>query len=353
MSKPHKDHPNYLPLPIDKIPANEVVPVEIYIYMPANGKMLLYKEESALLGPVKHARMHEFRDRFFYKKEDQPKLEAFLKAGDGGDIRPAKALAHTPHFLAGANTKEELQKRSADLLSGHFSFTFDPSADGTAVEQMQRHINQVTQDVLEVLEVEAGVLDKLKAWLSSIESDQWNHSSNVACISALLAMAIGYTDKDLLRDIATAGYLHDIGLSTCSLPPGKDVSEYDAAELERYLQHPAAGLELLEILELPISENVKIIVYQHEEKFDGTGFPTRSSGPDLFEPSQLVALASRLDHLIRLDRPQHLSLEEALRKIGHDNTVSNGSVSFSPVLLNQIFDSLGKQPDMLSDVVAA
>ncbi|MBI3554959.1 MAG: HD domain-containing protein [Deltaproteobacteria bacterium] len=341
MSGSGEKHPGFLPLPIDRLPANRVVPIEMYIYMPMNGKMLLYKEEDAILGPARHARMHEFRERFYFRREDLPKLEAFLKsAPDDEDILPSKTLANNPHFLANATTKEELQKRSAELLFNHFGFNADPGSQSSLTDQMQRQINQVTEDVLEVLEVDAGVLDKLKAILGSIEISGWNHSANVAGMSALLALSIGYTDKELLRDIAAGAYLHDIGLSTCNLPLRSRELDYSAADTELYRQHPAAGLELLEILELPVSENVKIIVYQHEEKFDGGGYPANSTGADIFEPAQLVAIASRLDHLIRTDQPGFLTLDEAMRKIGEENTASGRPAEFSPMLLNQIFDAV-------------
>ncbi|MBI3542623.1 MAG: HD domain-containing protein [Deltaproteobacteria bacterium] len=353
MSRTPEKHPGYLPLPIDKLPANKVVPIEMYIYMPMNGKMLLYKEEEAVLGPARHARMHEFRDRFFYKREDQPKLEAFLKANPGDDVRPMKSLMSNPHFLSGAASKEELQSRSAKLLCNHFGFTPDETSDESITEQMQKQINQVTAGVLEVLEVDAGVLDKLKAVVGALETSGWNHSANVAGISALLALAIGYTDKELLRDIATGGYLHDIGLSTCNLPMRARELNYTPVELERYRQHPAAGLELLEILELGVSENVKIIVYQHEEWHDGGGFPQGAQGADLFEPAQLVAIASKIDHLIRTDLPGFVAIDEAMRKIGEENGAGGGACEFNPGLLNQIFDAVFSGGAMVSSPLAS
>lgn len=341
-----KENPDYLPIPVERIPASQVVPIEIYIYMPANDKMLLYKEVNAVLGPVKHARMHEFRDRFFYKREDHPKLEAFLREAPQEEAKPKLTLLQTPHFLSGASTKEELQKRSAELLSSHFGFTYDPQGTGSEVEQLARHIATMTANVLEVLEVDAGVLAKLKAFLSSQEASVWNHSANVAGIAALLALSVGYSDKELLRDVALGGYLHDIGLSTAGLTSRLNESEYSPEELEVFYKHPAAGLELIEVLELPASENVKIIVYQHEEKHDGSGFPMKASGPDIYEPAQIVALATKLDHLIRPTTKgggtagAQMSIEEALRKVGEDNSTPNKAVEFNPVLINQIFDAL-------------
>lgn len=331
-------HPGFLPLPVERLPANRVVPIEIYIYMPMNEKMLLYKEEGAVLGPARHARMHQFRSRFFYRREDQAKLEAFLRAMPTESQVPAKSLLGNPHFLASATTKEELQRRSAELLASHFGFEPDPASPLGLTEQMQQHFNAVTTTVLDYLEVDGGILDKLKALLSA-QPDAWNHSANVSGISALLALSIGYTDKDLLRDIAMGGYLHDIGLATCNVPVHESEEQYTPAELERFHQHPAAGLELLEILELGVSENVKIIVYQHHEKYEGGGFPADSSGSDIFEPAQLVALASRLDHFIRTDVPGHVTIEEALRRVGEHNA-DGGTAEFNPVLLSQIFDAV-------------
>lgn len=267
-------HTGYLPLPVEKLPANRVVPIEMYIYMPMNGKMLLYKEENAILGPARHARMHQFRDRFYYRREDQPKLDAFLKNMPDDDLSPQSSLVGNPHFLSSATTKEELQRRSGELLLKHFGFQVDRTGKEPLPEKMQAHISSVTSSVLDILEVDAGVLDKLKAILESADSSAWNHAANVAGISALLALSLGYTDRELLRDIATGGYLHDVGLATCSLPPRTRELSYTGAELERFRQHPAAGLELVEILELGVSENVKIMIYQHEERYGGGGFPT-------------------------------------------------------------------------------
>jgi HD-GYP domain-containing protein (c-di-GMP phosphodiesterase class II) len=308
--------PDFLPVPVDRIPANRLVPIQIFIYM------------------------HSFRDRFFYKREDQPKLEAFLKTSPAEESRPTLTLLQTPHFLSGVSTKEELQKRSAELLANHFGFAYDTTRSESETEQLQRHINQITTDVLDVLEVDAGVLDRLKALLATVDQAAWNHAANVAGIGALLALSIGYTDKELLRDIAVGGYLHDLGLATAGLPPRSRESDYSPSEMEVYRKHPAAGLELIEVMELPVSENTKIIVYQHEERFDGSGFPMKAAGPDIFEPAQIVAIATRLDCHIRPDQPGFLSIEDALRKVGEENSTPGRTVDFNPALLSQIFDAL-------------
>lgn len=54
-------------------------------------------------------------------------------------------------------------------------------------------------------------------------------------------------------------------------------------------QHPLLGIDLLESSDL--SPLAKVVVAQHHEHYDGTGYPRGLSGDDIHDHGQIAAIA--------------------------------------------------------------
>lgn len=123
-----------------------------------------------------------------------------------------------------------------------------------------------------------------------------NHVRRVAEISALLAEKYGLSEVeiDLIR---AASPLHDVG--KIGIPdailnkPGKLTSEeYDVIKT-----HPVIGYEILKSSNRPILKTAAIIAYQHQEKWDGTGYPQGLKAEEIHIFSRIVAVADVFDAL--------------------------------------------------------
>ncbi|MEW6055866.1 MAG: HD domain-containing phosphohydrolase [Bdellovibrionota bacterium] len=338
-SKNKTTPPGYLSLPIEKVHTNMQLPFSIYVHLPENNKMILFRAEGEVLQKVRLDQISKYSDKFFIKSEDRAKLEAFLNSPAQSVASKLSEVINLPSKSVAVNTKTELQLRSMEMLTKQLHFSIDPNSAESPVQQATKHIHKVVDDVLDIVGIDEGIVAKIQSLQNSLNNEEWNHSLSVAAVSALFAISLGYTDKKLLRDIATGGYLHDIGLVACDVPMPKRDINYTPEEMELYKNHPRAGLELIETLELPVSEEVKLIIYQHEEKYDGGGFPMDISGPEIFEPAQIIAIADRFDALIRVDEPGWLTPEKALYQLLEENSKSDLPCAYSPLLVVQIAEA--------------
>lgn len=120
-----------------------------------------------------------------------------------------------------------------------------------------------------------------------------DHSVNVSVLSVYLAMQMGYSHNLILQHVALGGILHDIG------KPKVDILEADTDPVieEKLKQHPALGLEILEKSE-GVPDEVKLIVAQHHELHDGTGYPKKLRGTGIYDLARIVCTANVFDHLV-------------------------------------------------------
>ena len=125
------------------------------------------------------------------------------------------------------------------------------------------------------------------------------HSRRVTAYSIELARAVGL-DADDLRLIARGAFLHDIGkIATPDrilLKPGK----LDDQEMAVMRRHCAQGYEI--VRKIPFLRDAAEIVYAHQERFDGKGYPRGLKGEQIPLGARVFALADTMD-AITSDRP--------------------------------------------------
>lgn len=125
------------------------------------------------------------------------------------------------------------------------------------------------------------------------------HSRRVTAYTIALAQAIGL-DAEELRVIARGAFLHDIGKiatpDAILLKPGK----LDAEEMAIMREHCERGYEM--VRKIPFLREAAEIVYSHQERFDGEGYPRRLQGDQIPLGARIFAIADTLDAMTS-DRP--------------------------------------------------
>lgn len=122
-----------------------------------------------------------------------------------------------------------------------------------------------------------------------------NHSMSVAIIAAKLAQLLKYS-PDQINIIVLGALLHDIGKTKLpkhlSIRTGFIYTEDEAL----YQSHVQMGYDLVKSLGLP--REVILILVQHHEYNDGSGFPLHINISKIHPYAQIVAFADMFDALV-------------------------------------------------------
>jgi HD-GYP domain-containing protein (c-di-GMP phosphodiesterase class II) len=128
---------------------------------------------------------------------------------------------------------------------------------------------------------------------------QW-HSRRVSRFTRRIAEQLGVCDERELRTIEMGSLLHDIGKigvrDAVLLKPGP----LDQEEWVEMREHPRLGWALLQRIEF--LREASEIVLQHQERFDGSGYPSGHKGESIVLGARLFAVADTYD-AITSDRP--------------------------------------------------
>jgi HD-GYP domain-containing protein (c-di-GMP phosphodiesterase class II) len=149
-----------------------------------------------------------------------------------------------------------------------------------------------------------------------------NHSRRVAALAMFLGQQMGYKGRKL-RDLYTAGLLHDIG--KISVPSNILLKEgpLTPQELQIVATHPIISARILKnFKELT---HLSGIVLHHHERVDGSGYPEGLEGKDIPEEARIIAVVDVFEALVGF-RPYRdpLSTQEAfstLKEMALDQTI--------------------------------
>jgi putative nucleotidyltransferase with HDIG domain len=124
--------------------------------------------------------------------------------------------------------------------------------------------------------------------------DVFGHSLNVA----LLSMMVGKEMKlpaDEIRLLGLGALLHDLGLANVPGQIRNKTEPLTRPEVALMQQHCALGVTLGKTLGLPVE--ALLVIAQHHEHNDGSGYPKGLMGPQLSRLAQIVAVAEAYEGL--------------------------------------------------------
>ncbi|MEK0314679.1 HD-GYP domain-containing protein [Cohnella sp. 56] len=121
-----------------------------------------------------------------------------------------------------------------------------------------------------------------------------DHCYNIMKLSMMVGESMGLSPTQLM-DLNYGSFFHDIGKTKVPESilgkPGKLTNE----EYEIMKMHTTEGREILRATGLSNLETAGIIVEQHHERFDGSGYPFRLKGGDTHICSSIVAVVDSYD----------------------------------------------------------
>ena len=142
-------------------------------------------------------------------------------------------------------------------------------------------------------------LEALGDALDKKDAEPEGHSKRVTAFTIAIARAMGLS-KDQIAVISRAAFLHDIG--NMGIPdgilhkPGK-LSPEEILVMQEHCYH---GYEILK--KIPFLNEAAEIVYAHQERYDGTGYPRGLKGDQIPLGARMFSVVDTFD-AITSDRP--------------------------------------------------
>jgi len=142
-------------------------------------------------------------------------------------------------------------------------------------------------------------LEALGDALDLKDAETEGHSKRVTAFTIAIARHMGLS-ADQIRIIARGAFLHDIGKMAIPDAILRKPGKLDPDELAIMREHSYRGFQLLK--RIPFLGEASEIVYSHQERFDGTGYPRGLKAEEIPLGARIFSVADTLD-AITSDRP--------------------------------------------------
>jgi len=142
-------------------------------------------------------------------------------------------------------------------------------------------------------------LEALGDALDLKDAETEGHSRRVTLFTIAIAQAMGLP-KDQIAVIARGAFLHDIGKMAIPDAILRKPDKLDPDEVAIMQEHAYRGYQMLK--KIPFLTEASEIVYSHQERFDGTGYPRHLKGIEIPLGARIFSIADTLD-AITSDRP--------------------------------------------------
>jgi HD-GYP domain-containing protein (c-di-GMP phosphodiesterase class II) len=133
--------------------------------------------------------------------------------------------------------------------------------------------------------------------LTSHDYQTYSHSVNVGFYATVLAKELyRKSDAHNLQELAAGFFLHDIGKTAIEPEVLNKAKKLQDIEWQHIKTHPYMGYKILQQANA-LKEESKIIVLQHHENYDGTGYPNGLKARDIHEYARICSIADVFDAL--------------------------------------------------------
>src|SRR2546428_5086898 len=142
-------------------------------------------------------------------------------------------------------------------------------------------------------------LEALGDALDLKDAETEGHSKRVTAFTIAIAKTMGL-NADQIRVIARGAFLHDIGKMAIPDAILNKPGALTPDEVGIMREHSYHGYQIVK--KIPFLQEAAEIVYAHQERFDGTGYPRGLKGEQIPPGARMFAVADTLD-AITSDRP--------------------------------------------------
>jgi putative nucleotidyltransferase with HDIG domain len=244
------------------------------------------------------------------------------------DARQLAKLALAAQREVTQRCERQFAEACRDLRRTNDKVLSDPAAAAVDAQQLARAL-------LDKMLVEGEPCLRV---LGEMSSDRHAaHSMNVTVVALMLARQLA-VPQPVLMALGVGALMHDVG--KIALPDRVRLAreDFNASEAALYRDHVAQGLILGR--RMGLAPEAQLVIAQHHEHADGTGFPSALMLPRMSLPARIVALVNRYDNLCNAANPAHsITPHEALSRL-----FAQSRSKFDETLLSGFIKMMGIYP---------
>jgi len=120
------------------------------------------------------------------------------------------------------------------------------------------------------------------------------HAINVAVIALLMGRTFGMAPEEMM-DLGVGSLMHDVGKQDIPDRVRHLDDGFGSAEINAYREHVSLGVN--HGRRMGVSPGALMVIGQHHEHADGSGFPLKMNGDRMTTAARIVALVNRYDNL--------------------------------------------------------
>lgn len=208
-----------------------------------------------------------------------------------------------------------------------------------------------TQDPVDTTEID-GIIDKVLQLLDHHkpqviefilygfqgQAGNVENALNCAFLSVLVGQHLNLPKHKLLH-LATAALLHDIGMHRLPDRILNKEGKLTPEEAQLVRTHPIHSYKII-TREMKYPEEVGVAALQHQERWDGEGYPKRIAGQNIILPARVIGVVDSFEAMVS-NRPYRSSMigYAAMRALLSDN-----ARRFDPDVLKVFIRTMGIYP---------
>lgn len=274
------------------------------------------------------------------KQKDIDRLKKWGIDAVRTDGRPMKELpsAKKNSFLQQAFNAPDRQQvmQSYSKLAGELQQIFTRVQAKESVRSVE--VDDLVDRLMTLLDERQNDVVELILYGLQGESGFIENALNCAVLATLVGHNLNMVQHKLLQ-LSTAALLHDVGMLRIPASVRQKKGELTPEEIQTIRSHPIHSYRII-TKEMKFAEDIGVAALQHQERWDGGGYPRQISGTNIIPSARIVAVVDAFEAMVS-KRPYRSPMigYAAIRAILRDN-----ARRFDPDVIKIFIRTMGIYP---------
>jgi putative nucleotidyltransferase with HDIG domain len=252
----------YIPVSLSKF--RPYTFIDFDLFMKVRNKLVLYRNKNLTITGDDIEKLKSNKvETLYIKKTDRKKYREYVE-------KNLEKIIKDPNI----DTKVKasyLYESAVNVVED----VFNHPRSGETIKRSKKIVNHTVDFILSGPDAFVNLLQ-----IRAHDYYTFTHSVNVCTFAVALANKLGNFDEKTLRELGVGGLLHDLGKAIIDPKIINKPGKLDPMEWKEMQKHPEYGVKIAKESKL-VSEQSLLIIAQHHEKFDGTGYPKSLSGKEI------------------------------------------------------------------------